>query len=53
MNVLLVVAHPEPSSYNAYLAGMARDTLLKEGNPRPSRYRPDQAKYKDHFLHRD
>jgi NAD(P)H dehydrogenase (quinone) len=32
MNVLLVVAHPEPSSYNAYLAGMARDTLLKDGH---------------------
>ena len=32
MNVLLVVAHPEPSSYNAYLACMARDTLLKDGH---------------------
>lgn len=32
MNVLLVVAHPEPASYNAHLAGMARDTLLKDGH---------------------
>src|SRR5882724_972536 len=32
MNVLLVVAHPEPSSYNAYLACVAHETLSKDGH---------------------
>ena len=32
MNVLLVVAHPEPSSFNGYLACMACDTLSKNGH---------------------
>jgi len=32
MNVLLVVAHPEPSSFNAYLASVTYDTLSKNGH---------------------
>jgi NAD(P)H dehydrogenase (quinone) len=32
MNVLIILAHPEPGSFNAHLATAARDTFEKQGN---------------------
>jgi NAD(P)H dehydrogenase (quinone) len=32
MNVLIVLAHPEPQSFNAHLASLARDTFLEGGH---------------------
>jgi NAD(P)H dehydrogenase (quinone) len=32
MNVLIVLAHPEPQSFNAYLANTARDALVRAGH---------------------